>query len=56
MPTTDELIAVDNTDDEIARIIDADTFGYLDLKQLKEALGSENFCTGCMSKTYPEVD
>jgi len=56
VPTTDELIAVDNTDDEIARIIDADTFGYLDLKQLKEALGSENFCTGCMSKTYPEVD
>ncbi|MHC1598817.1 MAG: amidophosphoribosyltransferase [Candidatus Methanofastidiosia archaeon] len=56
VPTIDELIAVENTEDEIARIIDADSFGYLDLKDLKETLGSENFCTGCMSGIYPEVD
>jgi amidophosphoribosyltransferase len=53
VPTQDELIAVDNDEGEIARIIDADTFGYLNLEDLKEALGGGEFCTGCMSRVYP---
>ncbi|MHC1605233.1 MAG: amidophosphoribosyltransferase [Candidatus Methanofastidiosia archaeon] len=56
VPTQDELIAVENTEEEIAKIIDADTFGYLKLADLKKALGSNNFCTGCMSGQYPEVE
>ena len=55
VPATDELIAVENTDDEIARIIDADSFGYLHLEDLKKALGGEHYCSGCMTGTYPEV-
>jgi amidophosphoribosyltransferase len=55
VPTQDELIAVDNSEDEIARIIDADSFGYLHLEDLKEALGGGGFCTGCMSGSYPEM-
>ena len=56
VPTKDELIAVDNTEDEIASIIDADTFAYISVGDLKGALGGEDYCTGCMSGTYPEVN
>jgi amidophosphoribosyltransferase len=56
VPTKDELIAVDNSEEEIASIIDADTFAYINVEDLKDVLGGEDFCTGCMTSNYPEVD
>jgi len=56
VPTKDELIAVENSEEEIASIIDADTFAYINVEELKEALGGDDFCTGCMTGNYPEVD
>ncbi|MGD2247689.1 MAG: amidophosphoribosyltransferase [Candidatus Methanofastidiosia archaeon] len=52
VPTKDELIAADNTEEEIARIIGADTFSYLKVDQLKELIGLP-VCTGCMTGEYP---
>jgi len=56
VPTKDELIAVENSEEEIASIIDADSFAYINVEDLKGVLGGENFCTGCMTGDYPEVD
>ena len=52
VPTRDELIAVDNTEEEISRIIGADSFSYLKVDQLKELIGLP-VCTGCMTGDYP---
>ena len=52
VPTRDELIAADNTEEEIARIIGADSFSYLKVDQLKELIGLP-VCTGCMTGEYP---
>lgn len=52
VPTKDELIAVSNTEEEIARIIGADTFSYLKVDQLRELIGLP-VCTGCMTGEYP---
>lgn len=52
VPTKDELIAADNTEEEIARIIGADSFSYLKVEQLKGLIGLP-VCTGCMTGEYP---
>lgn len=52
VPTKDELIAADNTEEEIARIIGADSFSYLKVDQLKALIGLP-VCTGCMTGEYP---
>jgi amidophosphoribosyltransferase len=52
VPTKDELIAADNTEEEIARIIGADSFSYLKVDQLKALIGLP-VCTGCMTGDYP---
>jgi amidophosphoribosyltransferase len=52
VPTRDELIAADNSEEEIARIIGADSFSYLKVETLKELIGLP-VCTGCMTGTYP---
>ncbi len=52
VPTKDELIAVNNTEEEISRIIGADSFSYLKVDQLKKLIGLP-VCTGCMTSEYP---
>jgi amidophosphoribosyltransferase len=52
VPTRDELIAVDNSEEEIARIIGADSFSYLKVETLREVIGLP-VCTGCMTGKYP---
>ncbi len=50
------LIACHNTVDEIAKIIDADTLGYLAIDDLGELLGtdcSEGYCSACFDAKYP---
>lgn len=54
---TEMLIATKHTAFEIARIIDADSLGYLSIESLKKlAAGSgnkKNLCMGCFSGYYP---
>jgi amidophosphoribosyltransferase len=54
-PTRDELIAANNTVDEIAREIGVDSLGYLSLDGMLNAVpgGPNGFCHACFSGDYP---
>ena len=54
-PTKRELIAANNTVEEIRRFVEADTLGYLSLSGLSEAVRDENqdFCYACYTGNYP---
>ena len=55
-PTREELIAYDNTTDEIRQIIGADSLGYLSgdgLRQTAESGLKLGICDGCFSSEYP---
>ena len=53
-PLRAELIAANNTVDEIRRFIGADSLGYLSLEGLRRAVGSsQGFCAACYSNDYP---
>ena len=52
----ENLIAVKNTVEEIAKLTDADSLGYLRLDRLPLLLGDENsceYCNACFSGEYP---
>ena len=49
----DKLIACHHTIPEIARIIGADSLGYLEVEDLKEMIGTDQFCHACFSGRYP---
>lgn len=52
----DSLIACNHTTDEIAKIIGADTLGYLSVDNVKKIAQGEHckgFCTGCFGSEYP---
>ena len=52
----DKLIACRHTPEEIARMMDADTLGYLSIESVKLLTGAENaceFCTACFDGNYP---
>ncbi|MBQ9735256.1 MAG: amidophosphoribosyltransferase [Clostridia bacterium] len=52
----DHLIACKHTAEEIARIMNADSLGYLSLDSAKRLAGEENaceFCTACFDGKYP---
>ncbi|MEW6244855.1 MAG: amidophosphoribosyltransferase [Bacillota bacterium] len=53
--TSGELIAASKTPEEIARIVRADSLGYLSIRGLARALGrsEESFCLSCFSGRYP---
>jgi amidophosphoribosyltransferase len=55
-PTRGELIASNNTVDEIRRFVEADTLGYLPLGKLREAVGDDrkhDYCYACYTGDYP---
>ncbi len=54
-PTLAELIATRKSLEEICRFVEADSLGYLSIDGLLRASqsGSESYCTGCFSGTYP---
>ena len=55
-PTREELIAYDNTIDEIRQIIGADSLGYLSGDGLRRTAQSGlklGICDGCFSSEYP---
>jgi amidophosphoribosyltransferase len=55
-PTKEELIAAQNSIEEIRRYLDADSLGYLSIKGLLEAVGDPGdtrYCTSCYTGNYP---
>lgn len=54
-PTRAELAAATRTAEEIARMIGADSLGYLSLRGLRaEVANGSRYCTGCFTGRYPE--
>ena len=55
MPTDKELIANNNSIDEIRRCIGADSLKYLSLNSLIKAIGMDKnkLCVGCLTGKYP---
>ncbi len=54
-PTRKELIAANNTVEEIRRFVEADSLGYLSLAGLRAAVGDERheYCYACYTGNYP---
>ena len=56
-PSLDELIAANNSVEEIRQFIEADSLGYLSLASLHEALrdSQDHFCYACYTGNYPTL-
>ena len=54
-PRIAELIAANNTTEEIRRFVEADSLAYLPLGKLREAVGdnNHNYCYACYTGDYP---
>lgn len=54
-PTADELIATQQTADEVARFLGVDSLAYLSLQGMLGAMDQDDdqFCTACFSGKYP---
>jgi amidophosphoribosyltransferase len=53
-PTERELIAANNSIDEIRRFVEADSLGYLSLAGLRRAVGDDlRYCNACYTGNYP---
>lgn len=55
-PTKGELIAANNSVEEIRRFVEADSLGYLPLPMLREAVGDSerlDYCYACYTGDYP---
>ena len=54
VPSCDQLIAYNNTVDEVCKKIGADSLGYLDGERLHEMIGGDkNYCDACFSGRDP---
>lgn len=54
VPTGDQLIAHNNTVDQIRDMIGADSLGYLSVDRLKDMIGGDTgFCDACFTGNYP---
>ncbi|MDD3367440.1 MAG: amidophosphoribosyltransferase [Lachnospiraceae bacterium] len=53
IPAREQLIAYNRTVDEIAKVIGADSLGYLREERLDEMVGGIGICKGCFSGKYP---
>ncbi|MEK7485105.1 MAG: phosphoribosyltransferase family protein, partial [Planctomycetota bacterium] len=52
-PTEKELIANGKNEQEIAHLIGAEQVIYLDIQDLKTAIGLSDLCMACLDKKYP---
>jgi amidophosphoribosyltransferase len=49
-----ELVANENTVEDIRKELGADSLAYLSLEDLKKSIGGKTqFCTGCFTNRYP---
>jgi len=55
VPEEKELIAANLSDEEIAKVIGADSIYWLSIEGLYKVIGHKNLCLGCMTKKYPKV-
>lgn len=54
VPTGDQLIAFNNTVDQIRDMIGADSLGYLAVERLSEMIGGDcGYCDACFTGNYP---
>ncbi|HCL03382.1 MAG TPA: amidophosphoribosyltransferase [Lachnoclostridium phytofermentans] len=54
VPSDDQLIAHNNTVEQIRKIIDADSLGYLSVNRLSELIdGDLGYCDACFTGHYP---
>ena len=54
VPSSDQLIAYHHSVEEISRMMNADSLGYLDLNRLSELIdGDMGYCDACFSNNYP---
>lgn len=54
IPSDDQLIAHNNTVDQICDMLGANSLGYLDVERLGEMLGSDmGYCSACFTGNYP---
>ncbi len=53
VPEEKELIAANLPDEEIAKVIGADSIHWLSLDGMYYAIGHKNLCIGCMTGKYP---
>jgi amidophosphoribosyltransferase len=54
VPTGDQLIAHNNTVDQIRDMIGADSLGYLAVDRLSEMIGGDKgYCDACFTGNYP---
>ena len=49
----ENLIACHHSTDEIAKIIGADSLGYLPIEKLDQLIDSEDYCAACFQGDYP---
>lgn len=55
VPEEKELIAANLPEEEIAKVLGADSIHWLSMEGLRKALSSDHLCVGCMTKVYPKV-
>lgn len=54
VPSSDLLIAYNHSEEEICKMLGADSLGYLPLERLGELLdGDDGYCDACFTKQYP---
>ena len=55
IPRRQELVAANNSVEEIRRLIDADSLGYLSVEGLMKVVGGSQggFCDACFTSNYP---
>lgn len=55
IPDARDLVAYGRSVEEIRRLTEADSIGYLNIEEVIAAIGlpAENFCSGCFSGSYP---
>ena len=53
VPAREQLIAYNHSEEEVCRMIGADSLGYLREERLQELVGNLGICKGCFTGNYP---
>lgn len=53
VPAREQLIAYNRSEEEVCRMIGADSLGYLRKERLQELVGNLGICKGCFTGNYP---
>jgi len=53
VPTEKQLIASSHSEEEIRKMLGADSLAYLNVEYLPEMAGTDEICAACFMGTYP---